>query len=127
VPFGRFLGYDRGENGGLVVNPGQAAIVRKIYSLFLQGKTLHGIKRILEGEGILFPSGKKSWSLTTIRSILTNEKYKGDALLQKSFTVDFLTKKKRKNEGEVQQYYVEGAHEAIVTPAIFEMVICESH
>ena len=122
VPFGRFLGYDRGENGGLVVNPGQAAIVRKIYSLFLQGKTLHGIKRILEGEGILSPGGKKSWSLTTIRSILTNEKYKGDALLQKSFTVDFLTKKKKKNEGEVQQYYVEGAHEAIVTPAIFEMV-----
>ena len=74
VPFGRFLGYDRGENGGLVVNPGQAAIVRKIYSLFLQGKTLHGIKRILEGEGILSPGGKKSWSLTTIRSILTNEK-----------------------------------------------------
>ena len=60
VPFGRFLGYDRGENGGLVVNPGQAAIVRKIYSLFLQGKTLHGIKRILEGEGILSPGGKKS-------------------------------------------------------------------
>ena len=60
VPFGRFLGYDRGENGGLVVNPGQAVIVRKIYSLFLQGKTLHGIKRILEGEGILSPGGKKS-------------------------------------------------------------------
>ena len=122
VPYSRFLGYYKGDDGNLVVNQEQAAIVRRIYSLFLQGKTPHGIANILTGDGIPTPSGKKNWSPTVIKSILTNEKYKGDALLQKSFTVDFLTKKTKANEGEIPQYYVEGNHEAIIDPETFEMV-----
>lgn len=98
VPFSRFLGYDKGEDGNLVVNQEQAAIVRRIYSLFLQGKTPHGIAKILTGDGIPTPSGKKNWRPTVIKSILTNEKYKGDVLLQKSFTVDFLIKKTSKSD-----------------------------
>lgn len=122
VPFGRFLGYVRGPNGEMVVEPKQAKLVRRIYRMYLRGESFHSIKRILEKEKIPSPGGSSKWSMTTIRNILTNEKYKGDALLQKTFTVDYLTKRKKVNEGEVPQYYVEGEHEAIVSAGIFQMV-----
>ena len=122
VPFQRFLGYDRGPDGNLVVNREQAVIVKRIYSLFLQGMTYHGIADTLTKDGIPTPGGKKKWSISTVKSILSNEKYKGDALLQKSYTVDFLTKKTKVNEGEIPQYYVEDNHEAIIDPEVFEMV-----
>ncbi|MCC8075266.1 MAG: recombinase family protein [Clostridiales bacterium] len=122
VPFKRFLGYDRGPNGELVINQEQAAVVRKIYQLFLEGKTPSGIATQLTREGIKSPAGKDKWSQSTVKSILQNEKYKGDALLQKTFTTDFLTKKTKVNEGEIPQYYVEGDHEAIIDPDTFEMV-----
>ncbi|MGX8703465.1 MAG: recombinase family protein, partial [bacterium] len=105
VPFGRFLGYDRGEDGNLVINPEQAKLVRRIYGMFLLGKSTGQIAKILTGEGIPTPGGKAVWNASCVRSILSNEKYKGDALLQKVFTTDFLSKKKKKNEGEVPQYY----------------------
>ena len=72
--------------------------------------------------GVLSPARKQKWQASTISSILTNEKYKGDALLQKRFTADFLTKELRINNGEVPQYYVEGSHEAIISPEEFDMV-----
>jgi site-specific DNA recombinase len=122
VPFRRFLGYDRGEDGNLVLNKEEAPIIKRIYGMFLQGMTPYGIAKQLTKEGILTPAKKKNWSAGTVRSILTNEKYKGDALLQKSYTVDFLTKKKKVNEGEIPQYYVENNHEAIIDPAVFDMV-----
>ena len=122
VPFGQFLGYDRGDDGNLVVNPKEAVIIRRIYGMFLQGMTPYGIATKLTDEGVLSPAKKKKWNKATIRSILSNEKYKGDALLQKSYTVDFLTKKKKWNEGEIPQYYVENNHEAIIDPAVFDMV-----
>ena len=122
VPFQRFLGYDRGPDGNLVVNPEQAAIVKSIYSMFLQGMSYHGIARKLTDGGIPTPGGKDKWSISTVRSILSNEKYKGDALLQKSYTVDFLTKKTKVNEGEIPQYYVEDNHEAIIEPEVFDLV-----
>ena len=122
VPFKRFLGYDRGEDGNLVINEEQAVIVRRIYALFLQGKTPYGIAKILTSEHIPTPGGKEKWGKAVIESILTNEKYKGDALLQKVFTTDFLTKKKRKNEGQVPQYYVTQNHPAIIEPEIFDQV-----
>lgn len=75
--------------------------MRLIYRLFLEGKTQAAICKQLESLGIPSPGGKKTWSKTTVTSILTNEKYKGDALLQKSFTVDFLEKKMKPNDGEV--------------------------
>ena len=122
IPFNRFLGYDRGPNGELIINPEQAETVRNIYDMFLHGKTYKGIAQELTDRGVKTPGGKDKWSITTVRSILTNEKYKGDALLQKHFTVDYLTKKQKKNEGEIPQYYVEGNHEAIIPPEKFDMV-----
>lgn len=122
MPYKHFLGYRKGENGEPEVVPEEAEIVRRIYGLFLKGQTPYGIKTILEAEGIPTPAGKKTWQTATILSILTNEKYKGDALLQKTFCTDFLTKKMKVNEGEVPQYYVENSHPAIVTDEVFNMV-----
>ena len=125
VAYKRFLGYDRGPNGGFVVNQEQAKTVKLIYKLFLDGLTCHAIAKELTERKLPTPGGKAVWSQSTVRSILTNEKYKGDALLQKEFTVDFLQKKTKKNEGEVPQYYVEGNHEAIIDPATFDYVQAE--
>jgi DNA invertase Pin-like site-specific DNA recombinase len=122
VPFKRFLGYDRGEDGNLVVNAEQAKIVKRIYGLFLKGKSPHMIAKFLTEDGIRTPGGKEKWSSVSVRSILTNEKYKGDALLQKTYTVDFLTKETKTNEGEVPQYYVKSNHEAIIAPEVFDLV-----
>ena len=72
--------------------------------------------------GIKTPAGNDVWSASTIKSILTNEKYKGCALLQKGYTADYLTKKRVKNEGAVPQYYVEDSHPAIIEPAVFDRV-----
>jgi len=125
MPFKHFLGYDRGDKGQPIINEKEAEVVRQIYKLFLQGKTAAGICKYLEQQGIPTPSGKTKWSQTTVMSILQNEKYKGDALLQKKFTVDFLTKKQKVNEGEVPQYYVEGSHPAIVRAIDFDRVQAE--
>lgn len=122
VPFSRFLGYERGADGNLAVNEKEAALVRRIYRLFLQGKSPYAIAKLLTEEQVKTPSGKDVWSKQVVRNILTNEKYKGDALLQKGFTVDFLTKKKKRNNGEIPQYYVEGNHEPIISAEIFDMV-----
>lgn len=122
IPFQRFLGYDRGEDGNLVINEKQAKTIRRIYGLFLQGRSPYSIAKLLTKENILTPGNKKVWSQSTVKSILTNEKYKGDALLQKVYTVDFLSKKKKINEGEIPQYYIEGNHKAIIPPAIFDIV-----
>ena len=125
VPYKRFLGYDRGEDGNLVVNPEQAKVVKLIYKLFLTGLSYNAIGRELMKRGIKSPAGKDRWYSNTVQSILTSEKMKGDALLQKKFTVDFLTKKVKKNEGEIPQYYVTGNHEAIIPPATFDLVQAE--
>lgn len=119
----QFLGYDKGPNGTLVVDKEQSVIVKRIYAEFMQGKTPCMIARRLTEEGIKTPSGRgKKWNVSVILSILSNEKYKGSARLQKSFTVDFLSKKMKKNEGEVPQYYVENSHEAIIPPDEWERV-----
>ena len=119
----QFLGYDKGEKGSLVVNQEQAVIVKRIYRDFMQGKTPWMIAHNLSEEKIPTPSGKSTnWRVSVIESILTNEKYKGAALLQKKFTVDYLTKKMKTNEGEVPQYYVEDSHEAIIPPDEWDKV-----
>lgn len=125
MPYKRFLGYEKGENGLPVVNEKEAAVVKLIYRFFLDGKTSSGICKYLENLNILSPGGSSKWSKTTVDSILTNEKYKGDALLQKKFTVDFLQKKLKPNEGEVPQYYVEGSHPAIIEPDEWDQVQAE--
>lgn len=117
-----FLGYDRGEDGNLVVNPEQARIVRLIYGEFLAGLSCHAIAAKLTRMGITTPRGRDGWHQSTIKNILTNEKYKGCALLQKYYTPNFLTKKRVQNHGEVPQYYVENNHEAIIDPNVFDRV-----
>ena len=124
--YSRFMGLDMDkETGKIVVNPEQAEVVRLIFRLFLEGMTPYSIAAELTRRGIKTPGGKDVWNQQTVRRMLSNEKYKGDALLQKEFTVDFLQKKMKKNEGEVPQYYVEGNHEAIISPAVFDMVQAE--
>lgn len=125
IPYGRFLGYDKGPDGNLVINQAQAVTVRYIYSLYLDGQSLTSIARTLQKKGYQTATGNKHWSASQVRNILTNEKYKGDALLQKSYITDFLTKKQVKNEGEVPQYYVTGNHEPIITPAVWDLVQAE--
>ena len=122
MPYSRFLGYRKGENGEPEIVPEEAEIVLRIYRLFLSGKTTHGITKVLEAEHIPTPAGKTKWRTSTVLNILTNEKKKGDALLQKSFCTDFLTKKMKVNEGEIPQYYVENSHPAIVSKEMFEQV-----
>ncbi len=122
VPFSIFLGYDKGEDGNLVVNKEQAKVVRKIYRYFFEGLTPYSVAKKLTCEEILTPTGKRNWDKGTVKRILQNEKYKGDALLQKNYTVDFLTKKQKVNNGEIPQYYVENNHEPIISKEIYKMV-----
>ena len=122
MAYKQFLGYEKGPDGTPAVNEKEAEIVRLIYRLFLEGKTPFGIKEVLEAAAIPSPSGKSKWSVTTINSILRNEKYKGDALLQKSFTVDFLTKTMKPNRGELPSYYVKESHPPIISADEFDMV-----
>lgn len=125
--YGSFLGYEKGpdKDHPLVIVEDQAKIVRRIYAMFIEGKTPFTIAKTLTEECIPTPAGKQKWGVAVIESILTNEKYKGSALLQKSFTVDFLEKKIKPNEGEVPQYYIEHSHEAIIPPEDWQLVQLE--
>lgn len=125
LPYKQFLGYRKGADGFPEVVPEEAVIVRRIYTRFMEGLTPVAIAKELTADGIPTPAGKQRWQTSTVESILKNEKYKGAALLQKCFTVDFLTKKKKVNEGEVPQYYVEHSHEPIITPDEFDKVQTE--
>lgn len=123
VPYAKFLGYDKGtKDVPLVINPAEAVIVKQIYLMFLSGASICAVAKQLTELGIPTPAHLQTWSATTVLSILTNEKYKGDALLQKKFTVDFLTKKQKVNEGELPRYYVEEGHKAIIPPYLFQLV-----
>ncbi|MTI96677.1 MAG: recombinase family protein [Firmicutes bacterium] len=127
VNHNRFMGYTKDEEGNLIIVPEEAEIIKRIYKEYLEGKSLAGIGRDLEKDGILTAAGKPRWRPETIKKILMNEKYIGDALLQKTFTVDFLTKKRVKNEGHVPQYYVENSHEAIIPKELFLQAQEELH
>ncbi|MBP5592818.1 MAG: recombinase family protein [Clostridia bacterium] len=117
-----FLGYEKGPDGKPQINEEQAKIVRLIYSLFLKGMGYQEITNYLDKEQIPTPKNGKRWHTQTVISILTNEKYKGDALLQKTFAVDWLNKKRKANNGELPQYYIEGSHPAIISPEVFDLV-----
>ena len=120
-----FLGYEKGEDGLPQIVEEEAKIVRYIYREFLLGKTGSHIAKTLTEAGIPTPGGKKEWQASTVMSILQNEKYKGAALLQKQFTIDFLEKKMKVNEGEVPQYYIEHSHEPIIDPVDHDRVQLE--
>lgn len=120
IPYSHFLGYDKGENGEFVINEKEAETVRDIFRLFISGYSFRAICKKLEEKGAKSPTGKDKWYPSTVESIIRNEKYRGDCLLQKGYTEDFLTKKRVMNHGEVPQYYVEGHHEPIISPKTFD-------
>lgn len=117
-----FLGYTKDEDGHLIVDPEQAKIVKRIYYEYLEGYSCKQIARRLTADGIPNGAGNTKWGDSNIASILKNEKYIGDALLQKSYTIDFLTKKRIRNQGIMPQYYIKDDHEAIIPKDLFRRV-----
>jgi site-specific DNA recombinase len=122
VNHNRFLGYTKDEDRNLVIDSVEAEVIKRIYCEYLEGASLAQIGKRLEVDGILTAAGKARWRPETLKKILQNEKYIGDALLQKTYTVDFLTKKRVKNNGIVPQYYVENSHEAIIPRDLYMQV-----
>ena len=120
-----FLGYTKDAEGNLVIDPEQAEIVRRIYREYLEGASFLQIKRSLEADGIPNGAGHLKWHESNIHQILTNEKYIGDALLQKTYPVSILDKKRAANNGEMPKYYVEGSHKAIIDRDVFMKVKAE--
>ena len=106
----------------MVVEPAEAEVVKRIYREYLEGASLLQIGRGLEADGILTGAGKTKWRPETLKKILQNEKYIGDALLQKTYTVDLLNKKRVQNKGIVPQYYVENSHEPIIPRDLYMQV-----
>ena len=117
-----FLGYRKGEDGQPEIVPEEAEIIRLIYDRFLAGDSLKGIAQVLQEKHIPSPSGKEVWQLSTIQSILSNEKYKGDAVINKTYITDCLSKKVRANNGERPKFYVENNHPAIIDAGTFGRV-----
>lgn len=115
----RFLGYDKDEYGDLIINREEAKIVELIFNMYLNGSGSHRIAKKLNKKNIPTVTGS-SWDESTILDIIKNEKYKGDALLQKTYTQNHLTKLKKENRGEVDSYYVIDSHPAIVTKEVWE-------
>nr|DAK98729.1 MAG TPA: integrase [Caudoviricetes sp.] len=122
VNHNRFLGYTKDEDGHLIIEPVEAEVVKRIYREYLEGASLLQICRSLKADSILTAANKPHWRPETVKKILQNEKYIGDALLQKTYTVDFLSKKRVKNNGIVPQYYVENSHEPIIPRELFMQV-----
>ena len=122
VNHNKFMGYTKNENGDLVIVPKEAEIVRLVFRLYLEGYSAGKIAKYLEEQKIKTATGLERWHDTVVLKMLRNEKYMGDALLQKTYTVDFMTKKKVMNKGIVPQYYVEDDHEAIIPRALFLQV-----
>ncbi len=122
VNHNKFLGYTKDKNGELVIVPEEAELVRRIFRLYLEGSSVIQIAKLLESEGITTVTGGTKWWDSTINKMLSNEKYMGDVLQQKTYTIDFLTKRRVKNDGIVPQYYIEDDHEAIIPKELFYQV-----
>jgi len=121
----RFLGYDKDKDGNLIINPEQAKLVTRIFDSFLNGISPDCIASTLREEGVPTIMGTTNWAASTICGILRNEKYKGDVLLQKWYTPDYLSGITVRNNGEVEQYYIKGNHEAIIDTVRWEVTQLE--
>ena len=115
----RSYGFRKAPTGEMCIVEEEAAVIRNMARWFLDGDSLERIKHRLEEAGIETTTGKKTWSTGTIYNILTNEKIMGDVLLQKTFTADYLTKRRVKNSGQQKQYYVKNHHEAIIPKTVY--------
>ncbi|MDM8265874.1 recombinase family protein [Limosilactobacillus pontis] len=122
VNHNHFLGYTKDAQGNLVIEPEEAKVIKRIFYSYLNGMTMKQIADLLKADGILTGGKTKNWRSSSVAKILKNEKYMGDALLQKTYTVDFLNKKRVKNEGIMPQYYVENDHPAIIPKSVFMQV-----
>lgn len=122
VNHNHFLGYTKDAQGNLVIEPEEAKVIKRIFYSYLNGMTMKQIADSLKADGILTGGKTKNWRSSSVAKILKNEKYMGDALLQKTYTVDFLNKKRVKNEGIMPQYYVENDHPAIIPKSVFMQV-----
>lgn len=111
----RFLGYDKDEEGNLVINEKEAEVVRYIYKLYLEGYGYSAIAKKLESKKFLTGAGKSKWHGSTVSGILKNEKYCGHLLLQKTYTIDYLTHKRAENKGQLPKYEVKDNHEPIIS------------
>ena len=118
----RMLGYRKGTDGQPEIVPEEAEIIRRIYRRYLAGCSLGQIKQELEQDNIPTAQKVERWSSAVIHNILTNEKYMGDALLQKTYITDCISKKVKKNMGERPMYYVENNHPAIIPRETFDQV-----
>ena len=126
IPFSSFLGLKRGPDGEIMVDEEEAKVVKYIYMLFLtRGMTPEGIAKQLTKEGIINARKECFWTYNSVKSILTNEKYKGEAILQKGFVADYLEHKTVPNNGELPKYHVKNSHEAIIDTATWDMVQLE--
>lgn len=117
-----FLGFRKGEDGRPEIVPEQAQVIQFIYDSFLSGDSIGGIKDKLEELRIPSPSGKAEWHYSTIQSILKNEKYKGDGIINKTYIEDCISKKVRLNNGERVKFYVENNHEGIISSEKYALV-----
>ena len=117
----RFLGYDKDETGDLMINKKEAALVRRIFDMYLDGMGTHRIAKKLNEEGIKTITGGE-WHPSTIRGMLTNEKYKGDFILQKYYTPDHMRNHTVRNNGEKTSYYISDNHPGIVSEEQWQQV-----
>lgn len=120
--YSRMLGYKKGEDGNPEIVPAEAAIVERVFDMYLSGKSTYEISDILQGENIKIPGKKITFNKSTIARMLKNEKYCGDAILQKTVTLDPISKRRKPNEGEAPMWLVENSHPAIVTREKFNKV-----
>ena len=118
----KMLGYRKGADGQPEIVPEEAEVIKRIYHRYLDGCTLGQIKRELDEDNVPTAQGVEFWSPAIIHNILTNEKYIGDALLQKTYVTDCISKKVKKNQGERAMYYVENNHPAIISREVFDQV-----
>lgn len=117
-----FLGYTKNEDGKLIIDEDEAKIVRRIFREYLEGASFRDIEECLERNKIKTGGKRYKWNLGTVKGILRNEKYMGDALLQKPITTDFIEKTRIENDGTVPQYYVKDSQEAIIPRDVYMQV-----
>jgi hypothetical protein len=125
IPSGKFFGYGKDEAGKLIINEAQAITVKRIYQEFLDGYGYYTIAEHLTEDGVVTECGNSVWSCSTLKKILTNEKYKGDTLFQKTYNADYLTKRRAKNNGDLPKFYYQNTHPAIIDKNIWECVQLE--
>lgn len=125
LPTKFLLGYDKDDKGNLVINQAEAKTVRRVFREYMEGKGAKLIAKELKAEGIIGGRGKATWGKSSILHMLKNERYCGDVLMQKVFSVDYLTHKCKENKGQLPQYYIENHHPAIIPRAEWDAVQAE--